>query len=261
MRASWTWSAYWDRLLGIGRKGGKPWQRTLFFCRTGRGRRRRYCSRPTSGGSTKRSILSDPDRQVAYYDDGVGTSSFKPLALLGGIFGFGLKRNVLDIYRFLCRNHNYKAGAPPEEIDRIYGFGFSRGSFTMRVVAGLVASQGLSTYGQDEAQLDRDARDAYRLYRNRFKTMSRIETPLRWLRDKVIRLWRSLWGIPQFDPKLQRRLEPHAIHFLGLWDTVAAYGGPLEEITRGIDFFVWPIVDAGPLPVRPDQAGLPRGGA
>lgn len=36
--------------------------------------------------------LSDPDRQVAYYDDGVGTSSFKPLALLGGIFGFGLKR-------------------------------------------------------------------------------------------------------------------------------------------------------------------------
>ena len=186
--------------------------------------------------------LSDPDRQVAYYDDGVGTSSFKPLALLGGIFGFGLKRNVLDIYRFLCRNHNYEAGAPPEQIDRIYGFGFSRGSFTMRVVAGLVASQGLSTYGQDETQLERDARDAYRLYRKRFKTMPRIETPLRWLRDKVIRLWRRLWGIPQFDPKLQRRLEPHAIHFLGLWDTVAAYGGPLEEITRGIDFFVWPLL-------------------
>jgi uncharacterized protein (DUF2235 family) len=185
--------------------------------------------------------LSDPDRQVAYYGDGVGTSSFKPLALLGGIFGFGLKRNVLDIYRFLCRNHNYKAGAAPEEIDRIYGFGFSRGSFTMRVVAGLVASQGLATYGQDEAQLDRDARDAYRLYRNRFKTMPRIETPLRWLRDKVILLWRSLWGIPQFDPKLQRHLEPHAIHFLGLWETVAAYGGPFEEITRGIDFFVWPL--------------------
>lgn len=185
--------------------------------------------------------LSDPDRQVAYYDDGVGTSSFKPLAILGGIFGFGLKRNVLDIYRFLCRSHNYEAGARPDQIYRIYGFGFSRGSFTMRVVAGLVASQGLATYRNDEAQLDRNARDAYRLYRNRFKTMLGIETPLRWLRDKVIRLWRRLRGIPQFDPKLQRRLEPHAIHFLGLWDTVAAYGGPLEEITRGIDSFVWPL--------------------
>src|SRR4051812_17240791 len=34
-----------------------------------------------------------PDRrqQIAYYDDGVGTSSFKPLAVLGGVFGYGLK--------------------------------------------------------------------------------------------------------------------------------------------------------------------------
>src|SRR5215475_16026253 len=38
--------------------------------------------------------------QVAFYDDGVGTSSFKPLALLGGAFGIGLKRNVIDIYKF-----------------------------------------------------------------------------------------------------------------------------------------------------------------
>jgi len=28
-------------------------------------------------------------RQLAYYDDGVGTSSFRPLALLGGMFGWG----------------------------------------------------------------------------------------------------------------------------------------------------------------------------
>jgi uncharacterized protein (DUF2235 family) len=33
---------------------------------------------------------------IAKYDDGVGTSSNKYLALLGGAFGFGLKRNVLD---------------------------------------------------------------------------------------------------------------------------------------------------------------------
>ena len=45
------------------------------------------------------------DDQVAFYDDGVGTSSFKPLAILGGAFGFGLKRNVIDIYKFACRNY------------------------------------------------------------------------------------------------------------------------------------------------------------
>ena len=50
---------------------------------------------------------SDPGRlkQIAYYDDGVGTSSFKPLAILGGAFGWGTKRNVLDLYTFLCRHY------------------------------------------------------------------------------------------------------------------------------------------------------------
>ena len=38
--------------------------------------------------------------QIAIYDDGVGTSSFKPLAILGGVFGYGLKRNVLNLYNF-----------------------------------------------------------------------------------------------------------------------------------------------------------------
>src|SRR6266516_6632152 len=54
--------------------------------------------------------------QIAIYDDGVGTSSFKPLALLGGAFGFGLKRNVLGLYKFLCRN--YKSKQDYEELAR-----------------------------------------------------------------------------------------------------------------------------------------------
>src|SRR5512140_2037390 len=77
--------------------------------------------------------LRDPSRQIAFYDDGVGTSSVKLFAALGGIFGFGLKRNVIAIYSFCCRN--YKRG------DRIYCFGFSRGAFTIRIVAGMIASQ------------------------------------------------------------------------------------------------------------------------
>src|SRR5438552_9562548 len=93
--------------------------------------------------------------QIAIYDDGVGTSSFKPMALMGGAFGFGLKRNVLGLYKFLCRNYRSKqgyeqlakqarvkkdgVGKPPGELrdDEIFLFGFSRGAFTVRILTGL----------------------------------------------------------------------------------------------------------------------------
>jgi len=63
----------------------------------------------------------------------VGTSSFLPLAMLGGAFGWGLKRNVLEAYKFICRN--YQAGS------RLCLF--SRGAFTVRVLAGFILQQGL----------------------------------------------------------------------------------------------------------------------
>ena len=85
--------------------------------------------------------LSRPEKQIAFYNDGVGTSSFKPLAILGGAFGWGLKRNIIDIYAFLCRN--YEPG------DRIYCFGFSRGAFTVRVLAGLIHREGLVRAGSE----------------------------------------------------------------------------------------------------------------
>jgi uncharacterized protein (DUF2235 family) len=175
--------------------------------------------------------LTDTSKQIAYYDNGVGTSSFKLFAVLGGVFGFGLKRNVIDIYSFCCRN--YVAG------DRIYGFGFSRGAFTMRVVAGLIARQGLVPYTGDEIALARYATSAYRDYRRRFNSTEGLVTPLRNLRDVIIRAYRHLAGIGQYDPNEQ--IEVERIHFLGLWDTVDAYGGPIEEITRAIDYWYWPL--------------------
>ncbi|MBW5434074.1 DUF2235 domain-containing protein [Bradyrhizobium canariense] len=42
--------------------------------------------------------------QVTCYDDGVDTSSFRPLAILGGAFGVGLRRNVISLYKFACCN-------------------------------------------------------------------------------------------------------------------------------------------------------------
>src|SRR5262249_15036598 len=124
--------------------------------------------------------LSGSD-QVAFYDDGVGTSSFKPWAILGGAFGFGLKRNVIDIYKFACRNYRV------DDENLFFGFGFSRGAFTIRVVGGLILSQGLVT-ATNEAELTRRARAAYRQYRReRYHTVWGVEKIFRAIRDVFVR--------------------------------------------------------------------------
>ncbi len=58
--------------------------------------------------------------QLVYYDNGVGTENFKPIAALGGALGIGVWANVRDIYTFVCRNFDegirfmasVSAGAP-----------------------------------------------------------------------------------------------------------------------------------------------------
>jgi len=161
--------------------------------------------------------------QVAFYDDGVGTSSFKPLAILGGAFGFGLKRNVIDLYKFACRNWR-------DDSDELFGFGFSRGAFTVRVVMGLILNQGLVS-ADSERELDRKAHAAYRAYRReRYHTFWHIEKPLRALRDRLL---------PRYDKADNRTV--NRIRFIGVWDTVAAYGLPMDEMTRGVSRWIWPL--------------------
>ena len=75
-----------------------------------------------------------------YYDPGVGTGRFDRIR--GGVAGVGLAQNVLDAYVWLA--DHYDPG------DRLYLFGFSRGAYTARSVAGLVASQGIPD-GREEA--------------------------------------------------------------------------------------------------------------
>jgi uncharacterized protein (DUF2235 family) len=159
--------------------------------------------------------------QVAFYDDGVGTSSFKPFAILGGAFGYGLKRNVIDIYKFVCRNYQTDA-------DEIFGFGFSRGAFTIRVVIGLILDQGL-VQTDNEIELDRAATAAYKDYHSR----------------KYHTVW---WEIFNGDykippPKAAAYNKPvNSIRFLGLWETVAAYGLPVDEMTRGVSKWIWLLI-------------------
>jgi len=190
--------------------------------------------------------LADPPqprqpRQFAFYDDGVGTSGFRPLALLGAAFGYGLARNVRELYAFLCRT--YRPG------DEIHAFGFSRGAFTVRLLAGLILHEGIVRYDGDEAALQRKVRAAFRTYRKaRYRGR-----PLAMLLHAVKTAWDRLWSrLTGAEGQYYRPAEniggpgaPEAekprITFLGCFDTVDAYGLPFDELTRAWDALVFPL--------------------
>lgn len=75
--------------------------------------------------------------QIVYYQAGVGTKFGRITKLLGDATGAGLKQNVREAYGFIC--HNWHEG------DEIYLFGFSRGAYTARAIAGLISQFGLLT--------------------------------------------------------------------------------------------------------------------
>ncbi|MFI8190054.1 DUF2235 domain-containing protein [Streptomyces sp. NPDC085946] len=128
--------------------------------------------------------------QRVHYHPGVGTRRLERLR--GGAFGKGLSRTVLDAYGRLV--DAYEPG------DELYLFGFSRGAFTVRSLAGLVGNSGIVR----REHADRTGQ-AWALYRDR------IEQPT---------------GTAS---TLFRRAYAHdaAIHFLGVWDTVGALGIPV----------------------------------
>ena len=74
-------------------------------------------------------------QQVAIYHDGVGTEVYKWVRIVSGATGWGLSRNIKQLYAELARV--YEPG------DRIYLFGFSRGAFTVRTLAGLITTCGI----------------------------------------------------------------------------------------------------------------------
>ncbi len=89
-------------------------------------------------------ILQKNDKQVLYYDPGMAVlgnptpylwvKKWVSRALIG-LLGFGVDESVLKAYRFLI--HNYEDG------DQIYLFGYSRGAYTVRVLAGFIHLLGL----------------------------------------------------------------------------------------------------------------------
>jgi len=97
-----------------------------------------------------------------------------------------------------------------------------------------------------EADLRRLALDAYRAYRaDRSKSGNPAVGWLRTLRDAGLRRLNKVLRRPSYDQaqRIGQKGWPDAIkiQFVGLWDTVDAYGLPVDELTRAIDRFVWPL--------------------
>jgi uncharacterized protein (DUF2235 family) len=142
-------------------------------------------------------VGADGTIQVTYYDSGVGTGTITD-KVVGGVTGKGLSDNVVQAYRFL--SHNYVPG------DEIFLFGFSRGAYTARSIAGLINRIGVlpkkNIFFMNEA---------YELYKGRDN------------QNKV-------------DAFRSQQESQHAeVKFIGVWDTVGALGIPtrfLGMLTR-----------------------------
>lgn len=160
--------------------------------------------------------------QVAIYDDGVGTQSLKLIRVLAGAFGFGLARNVRQLYAELIRS--YSPG------DDIYMFGFSRGAFTVRTLAGFVDSVGiLNPQDFSSGALDAVVGDLYRGYRK--KKPAWIEWFTTPLSSGSRRLWRAV--IRFFTGAEEKKNSFHfgkKVKFVGVWDTVDAVGFPVPVV-------------------------------
>jgi len=179
--------------------------------------------------------------QIAIYDDGVGTEDFKPLKVFAGATGWGLSRNVKHLYKELARV--YDPG------DEIYMFGFSRGAFTVRTLAGFIATCGLVDPRRlDEhtfRALDRSVNRAYAAYRKCYRP---------WLWQLVSKPSKDAGKEFKKQYAVTADVE---IRFLGVWDTVDAVGLPfhISDIINAVFYrFKFPDLRLTPIVKRACQA-------
>ncbi|REJ74020.1 MAG: DUF2235 domain-containing protein [Acidobacteria bacterium] len=147
-----------------------------------------------------RRLLVTDDRQVVFYDPGVGTGAHPGLVLgpsqqlyrvLGLGVGYGFDDNLEQAYTFLMEHY--------EEGDEIYLFGFSRGAYTARVLAGWLKRCGLLHRGNQSL-----VPYARRLYAQK--------------RHVAAQRFAKSFSSRQVE-----------VAFLGLWDTVSSVGFALNQ--------------------------------
>ena len=134
--------------------------------------------------------------QQVYYQTGVGT---RPGERLVGLVGAGLSRNILNAYRYLAAH--YEPG------DDLFLFGFSRGAYTVRSLAGLVRTCGILRR-EHMGELP----SANTLYRRRDDAAHP--------REREATLFRKTFSYEGWGDTTR-------IKFLGVWDTVGTLGIPL----------------------------------
>ncbi len=131
--------------------------------------------------------------QIPMYDSGVGSSGLAIEKLLGGAVGVGLFQKIRDGYSDIAGQ--YQSG------DRLYIFGFSRGAYTARSLAGMIAICGLPKNFQNDQRCVEMAFSAYRNQANRTTMLANLNAAY------------------DMDNTAQ-------IQLLGVWDTVGSLGIP-----------------------------------
>ncbi|HEY4200564.1 MAG TPA: DUF2235 domain-containing protein [Devosiaceae bacterium] len=166
-------------------------------------------------------VAPDGTPQLVYYGEGIGTTQVlsRLEVWAAGAFGLGLDDKILDPYRFLI--FNYVPG------DEIYIFGFSRGAYTARSLAGLIRKCGILT----RDRLDKLG-DAMALYRDHDASADpdgdkAQDFRLRNAQDAVIKSG-DLAARAELYQNLPQEAPPPvlSIRYVGVWDTVGALGIP-----------------------------------
>jgi hypothetical protein len=153
--------------------------------------------------------------QIAKYLYGVGDSDNFLVKILGGTLGAGLIARIVRGYTFISRN--YTAG------DQIYIVGFSRGAYTARALAGMIADQGLLDATQ--VNLD-DKTGAYRL--GSAIWYAHLQAVRATNPDRLGRLQEFVLDLPGFfaKPPPANQLIHAQIEAVAVWETVGALGIP-----------------------------------
>jgi uncharacterized protein (DUF2235 family) len=134
--------------------------------------------------------------QIMFYDPGIGTEGGLFKRVIDGATGNGISENILQAYRFLIKN--YSPG------DELFFFGFSRGAYTVRSLAGLIRNSGILKIDQ----LDKINR-AYNIYQSR--------KPEHHPKEIESGLFKKTFAVEEHTQ----------IKFIGVWDTAGALGNPL----------------------------------
>jgi uncharacterized protein (DUF2235 family) len=154
-----------------------------------------------------KAICAIPGEQYSFYDDGVGSDGTPVEKLLGGALGLGLFQKIKDGYSTIASVY--------EEGDEVFVFGFSRGAYTARSLAGMIAACGLPTKNPDTNLVNQ----AFNAYRNRGQRSAILAT------------------LGAYD------LVPAKMTMVGVWDTVGSLGIPAAF--GGVDELLYGFLDTG----------------